>query len=609
MTAYRFSGFPIGQNVQVTVRQAGQEKFASIPNWKQVSSLPTLGASQWQVAPEDGLRADTAIISLFELPDPQGDMVVDAIVANVDGEESILGYGAQTNDETWRPKRRIRTHTDSIANVRLRVIWRNTTNGETELGAWSDPKQVSPAQITDPSVIIHVPKDRGTAPFGAQFYAEVFGSGELDPFQNCQVSWAYDDATSQHTNLSDSYVVVHGSQQANTSFDPFGAHTLDAPGTYSVTATTTINGENYTATKTILVDDPDVIYHGNRTIFVDPALPAPGTSNVPAGASVVATLVEAQTLNPTARPTRIIIQSGLDIDEPALDRFNHVQTMITAAPGPRPKIRQHIFFRYNPDNTECSLSGVELLGPYNPAHPGSTPRPSSGVVVDGFNTTIHNCIISGWNISIDVAPVRRYVISNTVVTNWADYGLFQQTNCGWHSIVGSRFTQNPLTIRAMGKAEKSAPIYADHDPYRCSIPAEPACILQSELFSANSWAGGIQLICRWNADGIPGQQFQMSQCKTEGGSFYFGSTASPTPASAQQFRVTKTHHVCSINGLIGTNFGGANFKNNIVILGDTLQESSTGVRNALSATETHNGTFDKGIYPNWGQAYAQPIRF
>jgi hypothetical protein len=172
----------------------------------------------------------------------------------------------------------------------------------------------------------------GVAPLAVFFDATgtVATAAPVRPFHDLEYRWNFGDAGSgswgdKTTGSNGTGVNV----SRNSATGPVAAHVYETPGTYTVTAVIT-DGTN-TATENcvqITVQDPEVVFVGNKTVCVANVLPVAGAGGCPAGATVVASANAAAAVaaNIGTGNVRILFNRG--------DTFSAATSVVVNRAGP-----------------------------------------------------------------------------------------------------------------------------------------------------------------------------------------------------------------------------------------------------------------------------------
>ena len=152
--------------------------------------------------------------------------------------------------------------------------------------------------------------DTGVAPFSVQFDAS--GTTSINttrPFHELYHSWNFGD----EDTVTWGYGTQAGVAKKNRASGPIAAHVYETPGTYTVnyTAIDPLTGQAATATKTITVTDPDVVFAGANTICIaNGTLPVAGVNGVPAGATCYNETTWAGVVSRLATGKRVLLKKG-----------------------------------------------------------------------------------------------------------------------------------------------------------------------------------------------------------------------------------------------------------------------------------------------------------
>lgn len=152
--------------------------------------------------------------------------------------------------------------------------------------------------------------DTGVAPFAVQFDAS--GTTSINttrPFHDLYHSWNFGD----NDSVTWGYGTQAGVAKKNRASGPIAAHVYETPGTYTVSylAIDPLTGQSAAATKTITVQDPDVVFAGANTICIaNGTLPVAGVGGVPAGATCYNETTWAGVISRIASGKRVLLKKG-----------------------------------------------------------------------------------------------------------------------------------------------------------------------------------------------------------------------------------------------------------------------------------------------------------
>ncbi|MEL8056276.1 MAG: hypothetical protein AAGK66_08985 [Pseudomonadota bacterium] len=297
----------------------------------------------------------------------------------------------------------------------------------------------------------------------------------------------------------------------NISYGKHPAHVYTQPGTYNPTFRCyerdgTLIGE---ATATVVVNDPNTLFSGNRTILLDPD--NVGDNSTYPGSQVVTNWSAAFTaLRNLGQTGRILLKRG------TVTQITSTQTFTSAfdnfyvsawGVGARPIIQlpnsnsiqagsgsnapRTLFNVVNSFDRSFVFSGVDIIGPWDAAtETGGQYRCFTTTMTgDNRRILIDDCKISGFawgfgTLSSGTGDMAE-CINNTDITNWGDYGVFQSSNRNDHlSIIGTAIHQKADALMGGdgGKDFRSC----QHGPIRFSgrYRTHFECL---DLFSRNGW--------------------------------------------------------------------------------------------------------------------------
>lgn len=165
---------------------------------------------------------------------------------------------------------------------------------------------ITPLVVTNRSAA----SDTGVAPFAVQFDASGTTSTLTSrPFHDLYHSWNFGD--------NDSLTWTYGTQPSvakkNRATGAMAAHVYETPGTYTVSyiVIDPLTGTTASASKTITVQDPDVVYSGANTICIaNGTLPVVGVNGVPTGATCYNETTWAGVISRIASGKRILLKKG-----------------------------------------------------------------------------------------------------------------------------------------------------------------------------------------------------------------------------------------------------------------------------------------------------------
>ncbi|MEO1362171.1 MAG: hypothetical protein AAFU86_00155 [Pseudomonadota bacterium] len=445
--------------------------------------------------------------------------------------------------------------------------------GTTEPGGWPVQAQAGTQQSAR---IVMRRSQLQVAPEGINFEVVLDGfdtpgpaspGNPYDPqFHNIYYFWDFGDPGSVFTapqNVPD----VH--KNANRGYGPLASHTYQRPGSYNPTCLVIEPSSGKTALASlrdeqgnpvsITVGDPDVLFAGDRTIFVSTDATF---ARAPAGARTVATPLAAYELQGTLQgsdPTkmyRIMFDREVQhqfVQNPGLlrPRSGYKNFYWCASPGSgTPEkvfctnsgtagfLEDETARSSSGKKTDMVFDGLNLDGFYDATTGINTgPNPSSqnegqafyNTFNTGFATHImfNDVIANGFNTLVtrnqrhqDGPDTVDLIFNNTIVDSWANFAVFEDQQ-GFTSYTGCRFRQHP---QALSGGVKNGAGNNTHGPIR--IERGGKCVMHSsDLFSNNGWTEfptgrGVhvsQPCVRWNQIGDPRGKLNMQGCALESG--------------------------------------------------------------------------------------------
>ena len=312
---------------------------------------------------------------------------------------------------------------------------------------------------------------------------------------------------------------------------------FDTPGTYTVQVlgidrTGNIIDESTTYT----VRDPATEYPTTRTICVDPS----GTyTGAPSGSQQFTSIAAARAaMNALGATThRLMLARGQTFNE-NLNLDDSIQNCRISAFGTGanpiwtlPSVTQDTAISFGSGNlvSDFMIAGIDFVGPWDAATQSGFPD------FTPFFTATHNtatspsmgalkCNFDGCQSvrSSSNEPDTVFMVGDSYITNWQDYGSFQQSFEGATSRVyfrGCAVQQDPDAC--VNNNNRTTYIQNNHGPFR-GADAFGQYFQQCDLFSANSHAAGIQPALRTSQAGSSsepnyGMQNLVMDCILESG--------------------------------------------------------------------------------------------
>ncbi|MEM7751813.1 MAG: hypothetical protein AAF230_00270 [Pseudomonadota bacterium] len=380
------------------------------------------------------------------------------------------------------------------------------------------------------------------------------GNSPYDPrFHRVYYLWDFGDAGSVFT-APEKVVAAH--LNANRGFGQIASHT-SGPGPVNVSCMAIEPSSGLISTGTFqgTVLDPNTLFSGDATIFVNPAL---NGARAPQGARIVATGQEAYELQRTLQSANGALRFRIMFDREVQHTFQDGTGLIRprneakniywcASPGSG--IAEKIFCanqgtggfledetgRNEPGKqTDIVIDGLNLDGYYNP-QTGQNTGPGSSAEGQSFYNTFNaghathilfnnsqfygfNQVYAGTQQHQDGIDAVDLIFNNTQINGWPNFGVYEAYQ-GFTSYTGTRIRQDPL---ALSGGVKDGNGNNTHGPIR--IERSGKCVMQSsDLFSNNGWTefpGGIgvhvgQPCVRWNQIGDPRGKLNMQGCALE----------------------------------------------------------------------------------------------
>lgn len=373
--------------------------------------------------------------------------------------------------------------------------------------------------------------DTAHAPVGIQFTATATSPAArvVIPFYDVEYEWDFGDSGNyRYLDNNPTWGI-----SKNKAYGPVVSHVFSEPGNYNVTCTAR-DGENTPAVTTVqvVVTDPDTVFSGSKTAVVSTASNFAGA---PSGAQQFTSISAAISAMSGDQDQRIMLRYGETYTE-AL-RFtegsgSNKRLMADAFGTPsdgNPKIDRSsgggngVVFDTDGNTTSAeTVRNIDYEGNVSPADqtPG-TARNGDGISFsEGTGDmlalkTVWGCHIKNSpNMSINAnasvtggREARNLYIGDTWFDGWLDYGMLLGLG-GWIGICGCKFQQPVGTVTGLGKGT-SPDNWADHGPFRSSIPIGPMTFHNCDFRSLNSWSSAsntsspMQPCIRWNS-GKPG---------------------------------------------------------------------------------------------------------
>ncbi len=344
---------------------------------------------------------------------------------------------------------------------------------------------------------------KGPAPLGVFFRAEGLPGSDAqveDLILHSEFEWDFKNYY-EYTALPPEANVP---REAGRARGQFAAHVFDTPGTYNVELTArTQDGRTGKATVRITVEDPDVVYAGDKTAVVSINGDFRGA---PAGARqftdvfAAAEYVISKTDRDSVMPDmRLLFRAGEEI---LVDDFDREMIVIRQAlidkfgEGPNPKftlttnsLGGHALFNLVGSLSEpyMIMANIDYTSAFDPTNPFDT-QPYAGELFTekgNFRFVFHNVNLKNVKSGFDVKD-KFAIISNSSVQDWRTYGIMRH---GTGAVIGSSIRQNPNTD--LSRAGKRGNEIAFHGPYRTSF-LNSLVISRSYFESHSGWSRGLK---------------------------------------------------------------------------------------------------------------------
>ncbi|MEM6488190.1 MAG: hypothetical protein AAF677_07955 [Pseudomonadota bacterium] len=348
-----------------------------------------------------------------------------------------------------------------------------------------------PTQPSDAFAILAT-RVSGTAPLGV--HVEMGGLSNEERLLD-EVEWDFGDYYEFDALPEESQAVRIAGRGRGWAY----GHVFREPGSYTVTGThrTRAGGER-TATLTIEVQDPDLVYPGTTTICVSSA---GDFTDAPAGARLETDIDTAIALvEGTVSPRRLLLRAGETFVLGAKGiALRSRQIVGRFGPGPRPIYRADTastsFYSVllQSNSTETSVADLVIQDTYDAAAPiDPSLHPNRGAARSNFfaNGTTSRCTmvnvdITGGGILFAVPIIS--VTANCSFRNWSNYGALTELRRG--ALVGCTVAQVEDAVDASGFKTTNDGMTlndADHGPVRVGN-TEAGVVAQSHIESYNGW--------------------------------------------------------------------------------------------------------------------------
>lgn len=388
---------------------------------------------------------------------------------------------------------------------------------------------------------------------------------------------------------------VTGWNDANLSYGKKVALVFPTAGTYAIDLwAIDAQGTTATAQTSITVVDPSDIYPETLTICYSND-PSETWADALIGCLQVNTIAAAQNaLSNASQPARLLLKRGQSTDSFYISlntgKMGHLGAW---GSGHRPIVRTSKnnytirAFQGTP-MTQITIADIDFRGEWDSTSETGIASQSPLFLRDkqiGCFYTLHNCIFDGFaSVALSTNPETEntVLVSDTVVTNWRDYGIYihiaNHTQSRFAAI-GSRLSQH---VNALNGGSKNG-LHNTHGPLRYTNTSN-VYLGVLDLFSRCGWSGlgtdtADQPCLRINNLGEPNRNLTIDRVVAEGG-FRVASMggqnggASGTIEHAGNYVLDKVLFIATaktIGPFTTAEFGGTTLRNVIGIVPDVLQ--------------------------------------
>lgn len=342
----------------------------------------------------------------------------------------------------------------------------------------------------------------------------------------------------------------------NTGYGKEFGHVFTDPGTYVVACEVRDrSGTTGSASTQITVVNPASVASGNATIVV---AKDGNFSGAPSGNQVTSWNAAYNALDALNGAGRILLKRGEShaIGNERIDGgFDNFYVGAWGSGGDpvlQTSGNNDAFDILNAFTGDFVLTDIDLQGPWNSVTEAGS-HPGKGINVSSSGNSkyvlLNNCDLSGFSQSIlsmkSANSLTLTALHNTVITNWADYGIFQPENMNGILMVTASVVCQDENAMMGGDVNKNA-VSNQHGPVRIAGIGY-VYMAASEFFSRNSWAlqGGIandQSCVRWNTGQDAGSHGIFERCVFEGGDGPFStarSNSNSVPANVTNLLLDK----------------------------------------------------------------------
>lgn len=372
-------------------------------------------------------------------------------------------------------------------------------------------------------------------------------------------------------------------------------HVFGAPGTYTVTLTVrSRTGIVATASETITVADPDVMFAGDKTIVVSKTSSFTGA---PAGARQVTSFLSAISLQKTLGTTaRILLKRGEDYfseGRPRLESNGLLNFYVGAwGAGARPRL-WGIWPKHVGDGGVI-MRDIELWSSWDETT--ETGNGESQFYLNGADcyATLYRCTSTGAGAAVYTTNGTANMVLAVFdchITNWSNFGVLLDSQ-GRTAFSGVSIKRSPLALGGGGNKGQAS---NQHGCMRWS-PGYDDTLYAAGVFRHFDWfnnagwstANGLPAYqaCFRTSGGVPAHYLILTRGIMECGSAILSDTASSALRRPQNNLLDKLLIIGSAagNGQLNVGFGGSEVRNVITIQPDAKKLNYT-FDNAFGSSE------------------------
>ncbi|WP_299655453.1 hypothetical protein [uncultured Jannaschia sp.] len=417
-------------------------------------------------------------------------------------------------------------------------------------------------------------------------------------------------------------VLAHA-KDLNKGYGQKPTHAYSKPGTYtpSVLIVEPSSGKNITITfDPITVEDPDVVFAGDKTIFVSAN---DQHADRPSGSRYAPSFEGALNLAYGA-DCRIMFAAGEVFTQTGTTKLagGHHRMLLCASPGAKPTLKKfgtnrspQFVIHYEYASDQVIISGLRFEGNWDSTT--GTGGASTGDCIklhaqNSVNMLITDCYFTGYQKNVlwltqnsgAASQGSRFTFHNTTVTNWNDFGLYVE-GTGRFAFIGNRIAQHVDALSGGKKTDPPTDNY--HGPFRVQIFMEHIGYIDgNDLFGRNGWFENIsevlteQPIVRIN-QAQRHSHYHICRNTCEAGDVIIANTPMNNNITPQLSSM-----VVEMNYLIGsyqtrcfvaTSSSGLTMRNNVCILPDTERFGAKDWQAVVttSPADSNDGRYDAPI--------------